>query len=95
MLVRAVRDRQSCDVTRDCLPDLLEERQHRGRAAHAVEADHVGTCVVEPPECISERPTFARHGMLVHRERDDRVHGSRAEVGLHEDERRRDEAPPL
>src|SRR5436309_15736550 len=71
MLVRAIRDRQRGDVARDCLPDLLEERQHRGRAAHAVEADDVGTCVFQPPECIAERPAFPRHGMLVYPERDD------------------------
>src|SRR5437870_12520803 len=71
MLVRAIRDGQRCDVTGDCLPDLLEERQHRGRAAHAVEADDVGTCGFQSTECIAERPAFPRDGMLMYPERDD------------------------
>ena len=68
---RAVGDGQRGDVAGDTLADLREQRQHRRGATDAVEADDVGTGVLEPRARVLGRPPLAGRGILVDGEGDD------------------------
>jgi hypothetical protein len=69
---RAVRHRQRGHRRLDGLPDLAQQRHHRGGAADAVEAHDVRARVGEALARVGDAPLLARHVLLVHRKRDDR-----------------------
>src|SRR5215218_4391640 len=69
---RAVRDGQRGDVAVAGGADALDQRQHRARAADAVQADDRRAGVLDPPARVLRRPALARLGRAVDRERDDR-----------------------